>query len=43
MNSLELVGSRGINEKSRGIMDKGEMRLENNQGAKVQKNRNSMV
>ena len=36
MNNLKLVGSRGINKKSRGIMESGEMRLEINWGAKVQ-------
>jgi len=37
MNNLKLVGSRGINKKSRGIMESGEMRLEINWGLKCRK------
>jgi len=35
MNRLELVGSRGINKRFRGIKDRGEMRFENTWGAKM--------
>ena len=37
MNNLELVDNRGIIRKSRGVKERGEMRLEINRGAKVQK------
>jgi len=37
MNRLELVSSRGINKRFRGIKDRGEMRLENTWEAKVPK------
>ena len=37
MKSLELVGTSGINEKSRGIKDRGKIYMEIIWGAKVQK------
>ena len=37
MNILKLVGSRGINEKSRDIMEKEEMRLGLIEGLKCKK------
>ena len=37
MNSLELISSRGINEKFKGVKEMGEMGLEITWGAEVQK------